>query len=234
VGQQTQSPIRVLIIDEHRIIRAGLRLLLGTEPGIQVVGEASNRAEGLAVIASKQVDIILLELDLGLESGLDLIPVLLSAVSHARIIILTGLNDLEKQSRAVQLGARGLVLKQDNVNDLITAIKKVHFEEVWFNPTISERLLRRIAQGVHYNGKSSPEKTKIAALTKREIEIIPYVCEGLKNHIIANRLYMSEGTLRNHLSSIYSKLGVTDRVELIIFAYRHKLAASPHLSESSF
>lgn len=228
--QRAPTPIRVLLIDEHKIIRAGLRLLLETDAGIHVVGEAGNRAEGMTFVASRPVDIILLELDLGAESGLDLIPALLSASNQARIIILTGLNDLEKQTQAVQLGARGLVLKQDNVSDLITAIKKVYLEEVWFNPAISEKLLRRIAQGAHYNGKSSPEKTKIAALTKREIEIIPLVCEGLKNHLIANRLYMSEGTLRNHLTSIYGKLGVSDRVELIIFAYRHKLAASPHLA----
>jgi two-component system, NarL family, response regulator DegU len=228
VSDRIHAPIRVFVIDSHTIFRAGLRLLLKSEPEIQLVGEAWNRASGLELISSTPIDVVLLELELGRESGLDLIPELLSIVKQAQVLILTGLDDLEKQARAVQMGARGLVHKQDEVGDLLNAIRKVYLQEVWFNPRLSEKLLRRISQGAENGLRTNSEKAKIAALTKRELEIIPLVCEGLRNQMVADRLFMSEGTLRNHLTSIYGKLGVTDRFELIIYAYRNRLAEPPH------
>ena len=216
-----------MIIDDHIIFRAGLRLLIESQPGIIVVGEAGGRTGVLEIIAREQVDIILLDLDLGGESGLDFIPELLASLKQVQVLILTGLRDSEMQARAVQLGARGLVMKGDSVSNLINAINKVYQGEVWFDPAISEKLLGRISQVAENFGKTDPERLKIATLTKRESEIIPLVCEGLKNQMIADRLYMSEGTLRNHLTSIYGKLGVSDRFELIIYAYRFSLAKPP-------
>lgn len=228
MSDRIEAPIRVFLIDNQTIFRAGLRLLLELEPDFRVVGEAGDRVAALELIPREPVDIILLDLELGPHDGLELIQELIPAIKQTQIIILTSLDDLEREARAVQMGARGLVLKQDEVSDLINAIRKVHHQEVWFNPRLSEKLLRRISLGAENGVRINPEKAKIAALTKRELEIIPLVCEGLKNQMVADRLFMSEGTLRNHLTSIYGKLGVTDRFELIIYAYRNRLAAPPH------
>src|SRR5262249_50756226 len=118
--------IRILIIDDHAVLRAGLRMLIESQTGMLVVGEAENRRESLAAIANETPDIILLDLDLGDEDGLDLLPDLIAAVPDARIILLTGLRDPEIQRRAILLGAMGLVLKQKAADTVIRAIRKVY------------------------------------------------------------------------------------------------------------
>ncbi|MCI0662774.1 MAG: response regulator transcription factor [Acidobacteria bacterium] len=219
-----RKPIRILLIDNHTIMRAGLRLLVESLSKVIVVGEAQNRVEALEIAAREQPDIMLVDLDLGGESGLDLIPELHATVKQGRVIVLTGLRNSEEQARAVQLGARGLVLKEDVVSNLINAIERVHQGECWFEPSMSANLLGRIARVAQRVGKIDPEEAKIAALTERELKIISLVGEGLRNQQIADRLFISEGTVRNHLTVIYEKMGVSTRFELIVYASRHGLA----------
>lgn len=222
------SLIRTVIVDDHPILRSGLRLLIEGRGGVRVVGEAGNKAEALEVVGREQPDIILLDLDLREQNagGLDLLPQLLEATEAARVIILTGVHDSEQHHDAARLGAMGLVLKDQAGDTLIKAIQKVHGGEVWFDRRLiatihSERSRRQGANRV------DPNESNIASLTKQEREVIKLIGEGLKNQIIAQRLFISETTVRHHLTSIYSKLGVGDRLELIIFAYRHGLARLP-------
>jgi DNA-binding NarL/FixJ family response regulator len=222
-----QKPIRVLLIDDHIILRAGLRLLVEKQTNAAVIGEARDRSEALEIAASEQPDIVLLNLDLRSESGLELIPQLLAAMKHGRVIALTGLRDSGEQARAIQLGASGLVLKDDEVSHLINAIERVHQGEFWFEPSVSSKLLGRIAIIAENIGKTNPESVKGSVLTKRELEIIALVSEGMKNKQIADRLFISEGTVRNHLTVIFDKLNISDRFELIIYALRHKLVTPP-------
>jgi two-component system, NarL family, nitrate/nitrite response regulator NarL len=223
-----QNLIRVLIIDDHPILRAGLRLLIESQSKVKVVGEAQNRVEAVAIAVREQPDIMLVDLSLGDESGLDLIPELLATVKQGRVVILTGSQDLGDKARAVQLGARGLVLKEDAVSTLINAIERVHQGGSWFEPAVSATLLGTIAHAGENGGRIDPERNKIATLTKRELEIISLVSEGLKNQQIADRLFIGEGTVRNYLTTIYDKLGVSDRFELIVYAYRHGITKHPN------
>jgi len=220
------EPIRILLIDDHAIVLAGLRMLIESKAGLKVVGEAGNRADALALAAREQPDIILLDLDLGRESGLDFLPELLSAAREARVIILTGVRDSQAHHRAVSLGAMGVVPKEKAAEVLIKAFEKVQAGEVWLDRSMMAKVLAEMSQA-RANKKIDPEAAKIATLTKREREVITLVGEGIKNKQIANRLFISEITVRHHLTSIFSKLNLSDRFDLIIYAYRNGLANPP-------
>ncbi|MGA2264112.1 MAG: response regulator transcription factor, partial [Acidobacteriota bacterium] len=169
---------------------------------------------------------ILLELVLKGESGLDFIPDLIAAAEEAKVLILTGMRDPELHRRAVRLGAKGLVSKDASVDVLAKAIKKVYAGEVWLDRSMTAAVLDELSREDD-SGHLGPEQTKIATLTDREREVICAVGEGLKNKQIGERLFISDVTVRHHLTSIYSKLAVSDRLELVIYAYRHDLAPIP-------
>jgi len=223
---QQDRRIRILMIDDHAVLRAGLRMIIESHMGMVVVGEAENRRETLASIANEAPDIILLDLDLGDENGLDLLPELIAAVPDARIILLTGLRDPEVQRRAILLGAMGLVSKQKAADTVIRAIEKVYAGEVWLDRAMIASILNdRVNSSVAPN--QSAETLRIAKLTEREREDIRLIGEGIKNRQIAERMYISEATVRHHLTSIFAKLGVADRFELVIYAFQHGLAKLP-------
>jgi two-component system nitrate/nitrite response regulator NarL len=223
---QRDHPIRILMIDDHAMLRAGLRMIIESHIGMVVVGEAENRRESLAAIAHETPDIILLDLDLGDENGLDLLPELITAAPDARIILLTGLRDPEVQRRAILLGAMGLVSKQKAADTVIRAIEKVYAGEVWLDRAMIASILND-----RVNPNIAPEQNveapRIAKLTEREREVIRLIGEGIKNRQIAERMYISEATVRHHLTSVFAKLGVTDRFELVIYAFQHGLAKLP-------
>jgi DNA-binding NarL/FixJ family response regulator len=218
--------IRILLIDDHAVMRTGLRMIIENRPGMVVVGEAANRREALDAIANEPPDIILLDLDLGDEHGLDLLPELTAALTDVRVILLTGLRDPELQRRAILLGAVGLVLKHKAAETVIRAIEKVYDGEVWLDRAMIASILnaRTNANGAHEKDTETP---KIALLTDREREVIKLIGEGIKNKQIAERMFISEATVRHHLTSIFAKLGVTDRFELVIYAFQHGLAKLP-------
>lgn len=220
------EPIRILLIDDHVIMRAGLRMLIESHAGMKVVGEAGNRADALVLAAQEPADIILLDLDLEGESSLQVMPDLMRVNSGARVVILTGVRDAELHRRAVRLGAIGLVLKEKAAEVLLKAIERVHAGEVWLDRSMTASVLAEMARS-NDNTKVDPEKAKIVTLTSREREVIALVCEGLKNKQIADRLFISEATVRNHITSILSKLALSDRFELAIFSYRHGLGKLP-------
>jgi two-component system, NarL family, nitrate/nitrite response regulator NarL len=223
------EPIRVLIVDDHKIIRDGLRDLISSRQGMVVVGDAGNRVDALRAAKRERPDIIVLDLDLGPDSGLDLIPELRRAREEVGIIILTGVRETEKRDRAIELGARGVVLKDEGATELLNAIEKVHRTgEYWLEPGATKRLLDK--QLSRANQTPDPEAAKIAKLTEREREIIALVGEGLENKEIAERLrpVVAESTVRNNLSIIYDKLSIKGgRLGLLIYAYKHGLVSSP-------
>jgi two-component system, NarL family, nitrate/nitrite response regulator NarL len=217
-------PIRVLLVDHQAIFRVALRTLIETWPRFSVVGEAGNPVDALEITAREQPAIILLDLDLGSAgNGLDCIPDLLSTSGEGRIIILTGVRDAEAYHRAMHLGAMGLVLKEQTPEELRRAILKVHAGELWVDRKLATSIITRISRPSQTDNTEDIDLGKIASLTEREREVIDLVCEGLKNKEIADRLFISLTTVRHHLTSIFAKLQVASRFELIIFAYRHKL-----------
>jgi two-component system, NarL family, nitrate/nitrite response regulator NarL len=223
---EQRHPIRILMIDDHAMLRTGLRMIIESHSGMQIVGEAENRSQALAAIADVAPDIILLDLDLGDENGLDLLPELLDTVRDARIILLTGMRDVEMQRRAILMGAMGLVLKQKAADTVIRAIEKVYAGEVWLDRAMIASILneRTIQSPVP---EPHAETSRIAKLTEREREVIRLLGEGIKNRQIAERMHISEATVRHHLTSVFAKLGVMDRFELVIYAFQHGLATLP-------
>ena len=219
-------PIRIVVIDDHVIVRAGLRMLIDNHEGMIVVGEAGTRIDAVAITAHEQPDIILLDLDIGGESGLDFLRELLGSAAHARVLVLTGVREPEAHRRAVHLGAMGLVFKDKAAEVLINAIEKVHAGEVWLDRSLTASVLSEKSQA-DQTGMTDPEAEKIGSLTAREREIVGLVCEGLKNKQIGERLFISEATVRNHLTSILGKLGLSDRFELALYSYRQHLAKPP-------
>jgi DNA-binding NarL/FixJ family response regulator len=221
-----KKPIRVMLVEDHPVVRAGVRMLIQNREGMTMVGEADNRSEAVAIAGSEHPDIILLDLDLGDESGLDLIESLLEASGQGRVIILTGTRDAEGHQRALSLGAMGVVHKEKAPEALLSAIEMVHAGEAWLDPSLAARLLGAVSKASKPK-KPDPEAERIATLTEREREVVRLIGEGLKNKQIAEQLFISEWTVRHHITSIFSKLEVSDRVELIMFAYRQGLAKPP-------
>jgi DNA-binding NarL/FixJ family response regulator len=219
------NPIRVLLIDDHVVMRAALRMLVDSRPDMTVVGEATDRGDAILITAREQPDIILLDLDLGEENGIDFLPALLAAAKQARVIVLTGIRDPAEHRQAVRLGATGMVLKDQAFDTLVKAIQRVHAGEIWLDPALVANLL---AERSRVRGQNlDPEVARITGLTEREREVIALIGQGLKNRQIGDRLSISETTVVHHLTSIFAKLGVANRLELVTFAYRHGLA-KPH------
>jgi two-component system nitrate/nitrite response regulator NarL len=214
--------IRVLLVEDHTVIRAGLRLLLESRRGLVVVGEATTCAEALELVARERPDIILLDLALGTEDGLDLLPVLKTRATSARVLVLTGICAVEEHRQAIRQGAMGLVLKEQAPEVLLRAIEKVHAGEVWLDHTTLASILGELVPG--WVKPAGAETSSITTLTEREREVVMLVGVGLKNKQIGGRLSITETTVRHHLSSIFDKLGVASRLELVIFVHRHGLS----------
>jgi two-component system, NarL family, nitrate/nitrite response regulator NarL len=219
--------IRILLIDDHVVVRSALRILIEGHEGMTAVGEAGSRKEAVEIAAKERPDIILLDLELDGESGLDLIPGLLEAAPGARILVLTGVRDPQVHQRAVSCGALGIVQKDGALDVLIRAIERVNAGEAWMDPTLMARVLSQLSGSG--KKKPDPEAVKIASLTEREREVLTCIGQGLKNKEIADKLFISEWTVRHHITSIFSKLEVSDRVELILYAFRRGLAEPPRM-----
>lgn len=223
MSEPNPEPVRILIVDDHAVVRAGLRMLIDQNPSMKVVGLAGNSSDALALAASEQPNLILLDILLGEEDGLTILPALREAAQGARVLVLTGLRSSENQRRAMLAGAMGVVLKEHAAEVLIKAIIKVHEGEVWMDRLAMGSVLDEMTQ----RPEVDPEEEKIASLTDREREVIALIAEGLKNKRIAERLFISETTVTHHLSSIFSKLDVSDRLELVIYAFSRNLAKMP-------
>src|SRR5262249_32405160 len=219
------TDIRILLVDDHTVVRIGLRMLIESHPGLTVVGEAADQAEALALASGEQHNITLLDLDLAGKSGIDMISELHEAASRARIIVLTGIQDSETHQRAVGQGARGVVIKAQGAEVLVAAIRQVYAGAVWLDPVLLKSMFAANSRAV---GETDPEARQNATLTEPERESITLICEGLQNKAIGQRLAISETTVRQHLTSIFDKLGVSNRLELVIYAYRHGLQKPPH------
>jgi len=242
--------VRVLIVDDQLIVREGLRMLLESMDLISVVGEASTREDAMDKARQTQPDVILLDLDLGGQSsGRECLPELLHASPSSRVLVLTGTHNHELHFEAIRLGASGLVHKLEASSRLGDAIRKVNLGEVWLDGSLMADVLQELwhlnksgnsnhSSNSLNNGSSRmdqpgsseippKEASKIDQLTNREREVIELIGKGMRNQQIADHLFISVITVRHHLSSIFSKLGVGDRFELAIYAYRHGLARIP-------
>ncbi|HET6854570.1 MAG TPA: response regulator transcription factor [Pyrinomonadaceae bacterium] len=214
-----------MIVNDQLVVRDGLRMLIENHPGTKVVAMASTRSEALEIIEREPCDLIILDLELGGYNASSFIPQLREAAKNARVLVLTGSKDSETHQKAAQLGAMGVVLKEDAADQLIKAIEKVYRGEAWLDRVTLGTLLWNLSN--QDKDSLDPRARKISTLTDRERQVITLIAEGLKNRQIAERLFISPTTVTHHLSSIYSKLGVSDRLELVIYAFANKLVKLP-------
>lgn len=214
--------IRVLLIHESPLLGAALRALLETQAQLEVIGLTPAASAALGLARATHPHIVLLDLAGAASGWLDLIPALLDVSPSSRVLVLLPHDDLELQRQAVRRGALGVVCMSEVPERLFRAITKVHAGEVW----LSRAALADVLTHLHAPRPvvTDPEAQKLAALTPREREVIALLGTGLKNKPLAESLAITETTVRHHLTAIFTKLGVTDRVELIIYAYRYGLA----------
>jgi two-component system nitrate/nitrite response regulator NarL len=219
-----QADIRVLLVEKQALVRDALRALVNAWPGIEVVGEAESGGEATLLLAESHPDVLLLDLSLGTDGSdaLELLTHLRKVHHHARVIVLADDRDLPRPVEAVLMGAAGVVLRNQTGSVLKKAIEKVHAGEVWLGRTLTASVLRELA-GPRSAHDSDPNTAKINSLSGREREIVRRVCTGLTNRDIGERLSISEATVRHHLTSIYNKLSLLNRLELVIFAYGNGL-----------
>jgi two-component system, NarL family, nitrate/nitrite response regulator NarL len=221
-----EKTIRVMLIDDHKTMLWGLaRLIEGENSSMEVVGTACNCDEALEQIGKLVPDVILLDLDLGGKCSLDILPALL-ANGMSRVLVLTGSGDQAMLDSAVRLGARGVVRKDASAELVLKAINKVHQGELWIDHEMLDRVFDEF---MHPKAMRKPdhEAEKKATLTVKERKIIGAIIEGrgALNKEIAKQIFISEHTLRNHLTSIYQKLNVSNRLELYVYAVKHQLGA---------
>jgi DNA-binding NarL/FixJ family response regulator len=220
------DPIRILLINNDAIARAGVKLLLECRAGLKVIAQAGEKEQALKLAGQEHPDIVLLHECAENHLGPDLFSDLLAVTRKPRIIFVTTRNDPQYHMEAVKKGAVGVVVAQNPPEILYKAIEKVHAGQVWLDRSL---IASFVIQNTHADIPAyiEPKTVRIARLSKREREIISLVGEGFKNQQIADQLFLSEVTIRHHLTSIFKKLDVSDRLELVIFAYQNNLARLP-------
>lgn len=222
--QPAEKPIGVMLVDDHQTMLWGLsRLIDGERPRMQVVGTARNCEEALEQVDQVIPDVILLDLDLGGKSALDILPGLLSN-SVSRVLILTGERQQKNLDLAVFGGARGVLRKDAAAEQVLQTIERMHHGELCLDNETMSRVFAEFVDSKRAH-KVDPEAEKQATLTCKERKIIHTVVDGngASNKALAERLFITEHTLRNHLTSIYQKLGVSNRLELYVYAVKHQL-----------
>ena len=204
------APIRVLIADDHLFYREGLRVMLGALPEIQLVGEAATGDEAIERALALQPDVVLMDLKMPGATGIEATRRILRENPHVGVLVLTMFDD-DSVFAAMRAGARGYLLKDARLDDVVRAVDAVGRGEAIFSPTIAQRLLR-------YFATDRPAAVTFPELTEREREILALIAHGRTNEQIAEQLVVSIKTVRNHVSTIFSKLQVADRAQAIVRA----------------
>ena len=211
--------IRVLICDDQMVVRLGLRAILSTAPGIEVIGEASDGAEALAFVAETRPDVVLMDLKMPGMNGVQTTRALRERYPEVGILILTTYDADEWVFDAIRAGAAGYLLKDTPREGLVAAIEGTAAGETHVDPAVAGKLFRQVARS------PAPTAQPLAAdLSPRELEVLRLLARGLNNADIARQLFLSEGTVRNYVSAILSKLDVSDRTQAAVLALRHGIA----------
>ncbi len=214
----TEDTIRILIADDHAIVREGLRTLIDTEPGLTLVGEAADGVEAVTRARLLKPDVILMDMSMPRKDGLTAIREIKEADPAARILVLTSFAEDDKVFPAIKGGASGYLLKDSSPLELLNAIRAVHRGEVSLHPTIARKVIHELNQSSALPPTTDP-------LTEREVDVLRLVAQGLSNEAIAERLTLSERTVRTHVTNILSKLQLANRTQAALYALRQGLAS---------
>ena len=210
--------IRVLIVDDHTIVRKGIRALLTEIAGIDVVGEAADGQEAVVQANRLRPDVILMDLAMPKMDGIEATREIKASQPDSRILVMTSFATDEKVLPAIKAGALGYLLKESAPEDLVQAIHQIHRGESSLHPTIARKVLEEIAHPSDRPPTPDP-------LTKREVEVLVLVAQGLSNQDIAKRLHISDATVRSHVSNIMSKLHLASRIQAALYALREGLVS---------
>ena len=209
--------IRVLIADDHAVVREGMRGLISSEPGMEVVAEARDGLETVQRVRAVQPDVILVDLVMPRMDGIQAIGEITAEFPDSRILVLTSFADDDKVFPAIKAGALGYLLKDSSPQELLDAIREVYHGESSLHPTIARKLIRELSEPPNLPPADEP-------LTEREVEVLRLVAQGLSNEEIGNRLFISERTVRTHVSNILGKLHLANRTQAALYALREGLA----------
>ena len=212
-------PIRILIVDDHGVMRAGLRAMLEDEPGIEVVAEASTGEEALGLTVELQPDILLLDIGMPGIDGIEVTRRLKKSDPRIQVLILTVYEDESLLREAIKAGASGYVIKRAAEEELIAAIKSVHRGDLYIHPAVTRMLFKDLSPAVETKNEH------LESLTTRELEVLGYIVRGYTNRQIAETLVISVRTVEGHRASLFGKLGLKNRVELVEFAEKFGLKA---------
>lgn len=220
----TLKEIRIMLVGDFLIFRNGLKLLLETEKSIKVVGEANDLPEASKLVPKVKPDILLV--DDGKTNNDSFATFVSLQPNSTPIIVLTNSKEMETHRKYLMLGINGVVTKEQNVNVLYKAIDKVNKGEFWFVRKLIDETIKQLVN----ERKTAPDNLysyNCASLTVREREVLSHICKGMKNKAIADKLFITETTVRHHLTSIFEKLKVNSRLELVVHAFREKLVEIP-------
>src|SRR5689334_2213876 len=226
-GGGSKSKIRIVVADDHPIFRDGLCKLLALEEDFEVVAQAQDGREVLDVLQQYEPDILLLDLKMPGLDGLGTLQRLQAARNRTRVIVLTASDDKNEFVQAMKLGTSGIVLKQTATDLLIKSIRKVHAGEIWLDSHTTAAVIRQFVSADEVppppQAAAAPRERERSPLSQREREIVALVAQGFKNKEMAEKMFISEQTVKNHLHNIFDKLGVSDRLELALYAIHNNL-----------
>ncbi|QYM65164.1 response regulator transcription factor [Microbacterium sp. Se5.02b] len=210
--------IRVVLVDDQALFRAGIRMLVASQPDLEVVGEAGNGQEALEIVRATRPDVVLMDIRMPVMDGLTATAEILTRPEPPRVVMLTTFDLDEAAARAIRQGASGFLLKDADPEFLLAAIRTVHAGSSVIAASATRDLF------AHFTEAPTPVPPQYATLTDREKEIFALAARGLSNAEIAGREYLSEATVKTHISRILTKLALRDRVQLVVFAFEHGLA----------
>lgn len=214
-----KKQIKVLIADDHALMRQGLKQILELEDNIEIIAQASNGEEAIHETQTHKPDVILLDINMPKLNGIEALRRLRSMGVESKVIILTIHDDKEYLYETLNIGANGYVLKDADSDSLVKAINDVMDGKSYIQPSIANLLVSEIRS----KENKSEDEIKIEALTKREYEVLTLIAEGLNNKEIAARLFISEKTVKNHVSNIFRKIDVSDRIQAAIFSFKNNI-----------
>src|SRR5215472_1973352 len=221
--ERNVEPIRTLIVDDHALFRRGLDIVLGTEPDIEVVGEASDGSQAVQRAGESLPDVVLMDVRMPRSGGIEACRAIKEIAPSAKIVILTMSDEEDDLFEAIRAGASGYLLKDIPLDEVAEAVRAVHGGQSLISPSMAGKLLTEFATLARRDQEETPQEVPAPKLTDREMQVLKLVARGMNNRDIAKELFISDNTVKNHVRNILEKLQIHSRMEAVMVAVREKL-----------